>query len=125
MSTMTITIERTPRTVMREGQMIEVEELSIRLPFARKPENLSALGGEGLHRVWVTETRVLSPQAFDEFANHLLKSRDWLAGKGGGAGDAYFCVEVCAPDRPYLYVNPEGSDYGRYVAAIFSGTFKS
>jgi hypothetical protein len=125
MSTMTITIERTPRKVMRDGQMIEVEELSIRLPFARKPENLSALGGEGLHRVWVTETRVLSPSAFDEFASHLLKSRDWLAGKGGGKGDAYFCVEVCAPGRPYLYVNPEGSDYGRYVAAIFTGTCKS
>jgi hypothetical protein len=125
MSTMTITIERTPRKVMKDGQMIEVEELSIRLPFARKPENLSALGGEGLHRVWVTETRVLSPQAFDEFARHLLKSRDWLDGQGGGKGDAYFCVEVCAPGRPYLYVNPEGSDYGRYVAAIFSGTVKS
>jgi len=125
MSTMTITIERTPRTVMREGQMIEVEELSIRLPFARKPENLSALGGEGLHWVWVTETRVLSQPAFDEFASHLLKSRDWLAGKGGGKGDAYFCVEVCAPGRPYLYVNSEGSSYGRYVAAIFSGTVKS
>jgi hypothetical protein len=118
MSTMTITIERTPRTVMREGQMIEVEELSIRLPFARKPENLSALGGEGLHRVWVTETRVLSQSEFDEFANLLLKSRDWLAGKGGGAGDAYFCTEVCAPGRPYLYVNPEGGDYGRYVAML-------
>ena len=125
MSTMTITLERTPRKVMRDGQSIEVEELSIRLPFARKPENLSALGGDGLHRVMVTETRVLSPQAFDEFASHLLKSRDWLAGKGGGTGDAYFCVEVCAPGRPYLYVNPEGSNYGRYVAAIFSGTVKS
>ena len=125
MSTMTITIERTPRTVRRDGQSIEVEELSIRLPFARKPENLSALGGEGLHRVWVTETKVLSPPVFDEFASHLLKSRDWLAGKGGGTGDAYFCVEVCAPGRPYLYVNPEGSNYGRYVAAIFSGTVKS
>jgi hypothetical protein len=125
MSTMTITLERTPRKVMRDGQMIEVEELSIRLPFARKPENLNALGGEGLHRVWVTETRVLSQPAFDEFASHLLKSRDWLAGKGGGVGDAYFCVEVCAPGRPYLYVNPEGSSYGRYVAEIFSGTVKS
>jgi hypothetical protein len=114
MSTMTITIERTPRIVKLDGQSIEVEELSIRLPFARKPENLSALGGEGLPRVCVTETRVLSQPAFDEFASHLLKSRDWLAGKG----DAYFCVEVCAPGRPYLYVNPEGGDYGRYVAML-------
>ena len=125
MSTMTITLERTPRIVKLDGQSIEVEELSIRLPFARKPQNLDSLSDDGLHRVMVTETRVLSPQAFDEFASHLLKSRDWLAGKGGGNGDAYFCMEVCAPGRPYLYVNPEGSNYGRYVAAIFSGTFKS
>jgi hypothetical protein len=118
MSTMTITIERTPRIVKRDGQSIEVEELSIRLPFARKPQNLDALSDDGLHRVMVTETRVLSPQAFDEFANHLLKSRNWLEGQGGGVGDAYFCVEVCAPGRPYLYVNPEGSDYGRYVAML-------
>ena len=118
MSTMTITIERTPRIVKLDGQSIEVEELSIRLPFARKPENLGALGGDGLHRVWVTETRMLSQPAFDEFASHLLKSRDWLADKGGSTGDAYFCVEVCAPGRPYLYVNPEGSDYGRHVAML-------
>ena len=40
-STMTITIERTPRTVNLEGIAIQVEELSVRLPFARKPADLS------------------------------------------------------------------------------------
>ena len=47
MTSMTITIERTPRTLHFEGTAIEVEELSVRLPFARKPADLSEVGGEG------------------------------------------------------------------------------
>nr|CUV31814.1 conserved protein of unknown function [Ralstonia solanacearum] len=43
-------------------------------------------------------------------------SRDWLRGKGGGRLGSYFCIEVTAPGRLTLYVNPEGSDYARYVA---------
>ena len=48
------------------------------------------------------------------------QSRDTsrLRGKGGGTGDGYLCVEVTAPGRPYLYVNPEGGDYARYVARL-------
>ena len=119
MSTMTITIERTPRTLQCGTQTIAVEELSVRLPFARKPVNLSEVGGVGLNKVFVTETHELTPSQFDAFAATLLKSRDWLSGKGGGTEDGYFCVEVTAPGRPYLYINPEGSSYGRYVAAIY------
>ena len=37
---MTITIERTPRTFTVDGNDIQVEELGIRLPFARKPVDL-------------------------------------------------------------------------------------
>lgn len=118
MSTMTITIERTPRTLTINGQVIEVEELGVRLPFARKPIDLSEVGGQGLTKVFVTETRVMTPAEFDAFANHLMASRDWLAGKGGGIAGGYLCVEVTAPGRPYLYVNPEGSDYARYVARL-------
>jgi hypothetical protein len=40
------------------------------------------------------------------------------ADKAGGTGDGYLCVEVTAPGRPYLYVNPEGGDYARYVARL-------
>ena len=117
-STMTITIERTPLTITREGLAIQVEELSVRLPFARKPADLSEVGGYGNTRILVTETREMTPSDFDAFASNLMKSRDWLRGKGGGIGDGYFCVEVHAPGRPYLYVNPEGGDYARYVARL-------
>ena len=117
-STMTITIERTPLTITREGLAIQVEELSVRLPFARKPADLSEVGGYGNTRILVTETREMTTSEFDSFASNLMKSRDWLRGKGGGTGDGYFCVEVHAPGRPYLYVNPEGGDYARYVARL-------
>ncbi len=40
MSTMTLTIERTPRTLTINGQGVTVEELGVRLPFARKPVDL-------------------------------------------------------------------------------------
>ncbi len=117
-STMTITIERTPLTITREGIAIQVEELSVRLPFARKPADLSEVGGFSNTRILVTETREMTPVDFDSFASNLMKSRDWLRGKGGGTGDGYFCVEIHAPGRPYLYVNPEGGDYARYVARL-------
>ena len=115
---LTITIERTPRTLQFGGAAIQVEELSVRLPFARKPVDLSEVGGYGDTKVYVTETREMTPSDFDSFASHLMKSRDWLNGKGGGTGDGYLCVEVTAPGRPYLYINPEGGDYARYVARL-------
>ena len=118
MSTMTITIERTPRTLQFADTAVQVEELCVRLPFARKPADLSELGGSDQHKVFVTETKVLTTSEFDAFTRSLLVSRDWLRGKGGGTGDGYLCVEVTAPGRPYLYVNPEGGDYARYVARL-------
>ncbi len=118
MTTMIISIERTPRTLNIGGTAIDVEELGVRLPFARKPVDLGEVGGNGQTRVYISETKELTPAEFDTFARSLLVSRDWLRGKGGGTGDGYLCVEVTAPGRPYLYVNPEGSDYARYLARL-------
>jgi len=120
MTTMTITIERTPRTIQLGDTSLQVEELSITLPFSRKPCDLSELGGGGSpEKILVTETRTMNTTEFDEFAANLLRSRDWLDGRGGTTREGTLCVEVCAPGRPYLYINPEGADYARYVAAIF------
>ncbi len=118
MTTMSINIERTPRTLQFGGTAIDVEELGARLTFTRKPVNLGDVGGNGQTRVYITETKELTPAEFDDFARSLLVSRDWLRGKGGSTANGYFCVEVTAPGRPYLYVNPEGSDYARYVARL-------
>ncbi len=87
MSTMTITIERTPCTLRIGTNTIEVEELSIRLPFARKPADLGEVAGREQTKVYITETKELTPAEFDAFASSLLVSRDWLRGKGGGTGD--------------------------------------
>lgn len=118
MSIMTFTIERPPRTLTFGAAVLEVEELGVRLPFARKPVTLSEVGGYGQIRIYITETHSLTPDEFDALTRNLLVSRDWLRGKGGSVGDGYLCVEVTAPGRPYLYINPEGSDYARYVARL-------
>lgn len=118
MATTTITIERTPRTLTIADKNIQVEELGLRLPFARKPADLSEVGGSGTYRVFVTETRVMSAIEFDAFAEQLLLSREWLDGKGGYFEDGRLCVEISAPGRPILLVDPSGSDYARYVARI-------
>ena len=60
---------------------------------------------------------------YDAFANTLLEDRDWLAGRGGHADGHRRVVEVSAPGRTTLYVDPSGSSYGRYVGvAIESPT---
>jgi hypothetical protein len=100
MSTMTITIERTQRTLQFGGQSLQVEELSVRLPFARKPADLGELGGRDQHKVYVTETKELTPAEFDAFGRSLLVSRDWLRGKGGGTGDGYLASRSLLPDDP-------------------------
>jgi hypothetical protein len=118
MTTMTITIERTHRTLNVGGKPIQVEELGLCLPFARKPADLSEVGGSGSYRVFVTETREISTIEFDAFAAQLLLSREWLSGKGGYAEDGRLCVEISAPGRPILFVDPSGCDYARYVARL-------
>ncbi len=118
MKTMTITIERKPLTITFDGQAMQVEELSIRLPFGRKPADITEIAATGEYVVYVTETREMSPEEFDGFAKHLYMPRDWLKGKGGYFMQGRLCVEVHAPGRPYLSVDPSGGDSGRYVARL-------
>lgn len=118
MKTFVITVERKSTAIPSDGGTVQVEELSLRLPFARKPTNLREMAATGDYAVYVTETVTLTPEAFDDFAATLLASRDWLRGKGGYYGQGRLCVEVCAPGRPYLYVDPSGGDYARYVARL-------
>nr|WP_315170770.1 hypothetical protein [uncultured Limnohabitans sp.] len=118
MKTMTITIERKPLIIHFDGKDMQVEELSIRLPFGRKPATMSEIAGSEDCTIYITETRDMEPAEFDSFAMNLLQSRAWLKGKGGYYADGRLCVEVHAPGRPYLFIDPSGSDYGRYVARV-------
>ena len=118
MKTMTITIERKPLTIQFDGKDMQVEELGIRLPFGRKPATMSEIAGSEDCTVYITETREMDSAEFDRFAVNLLQSRDWLNGKGGYYGDGRLCVEVHAPGRPYLFIDPSGSNYARYCARL-------
>ena len=119
--TMTFTITRTPqRLLLSNGDELAVETLDITLPFARKPVDLSdTIGGGELYKIHVTDVIHLSTFDYDQFANHLLGSYPWLAGKGGYVGmSGRLCVEVNCPGRPTLFVDPSGDTYARYVARL-------
>lgn len=95
------------------------EEIFVR--FARKPyrfdevisaaRNTDDLGS----RVVIAETIELAADEYDAFTHAPLRDRAWLAGKGGYLNLKRQVVEVTAPERQTLYVDPSGSAYGRYV----------
>ena len=118
MAPIVIQIERIPQMITFNGENLEVEKLGVPLPFARKPCDLNDLGGSESCPVYITETVNLTPEQFDAFASDLLRSRDWLAGKGGYFREGRLCVAVTAPERPWLFVDPSGGSYGRYVARV-------
>ncbi|WKB54368.1 hypothetical protein [Eleftheria terrae] len=115
---LTIRISRTPRTVFMCGREVAVHELGIRLPFTRKPQTLEDVGGGEPQRIFVTSTRHLTAEEYDEFTGDLMRRREWVTREGGLIWNAWVCVELVAPDRPVLYVNFEGADYARYVARL-------
>ncbi|XHO07880.1 hypothetical protein ACEQUB_p01127 (plasmid) [Ralstonia syzygii] len=63
---MSNTIERSPRTVVIGDNIIQAEKLAKRLPFARKPADLSQVHGREYVEVYVTETKELTTAAFDD-----------------------------------------------------------
>lgn len=101
---------------------------TIRARFTRKPCSLD----EVLHNsdpsappeaITIEFRKELTTAKYDAFANTLLDDRDWLTGRGGHANGRRQVVEVSAPGRTTLYVDPSGGSYGRYVGvAIESPT---
>ena len=93
---------------------------TIRARFTRKPCSLD----EVLHNsdpsappesITIESCKELAPAEYDAFANTLLEDCDWLTGHGGHANGHRKVVEVSAPGRTTLYVDPSGGNYGRYV----------
>ena len=93
---------------------------TIRARFTRKPCSLD----EVLHNtdpsappepIAIELRKELTAAEYDAFASTLLEDRDWLAGRGGHSNGKRSVVEVSAPGRTTLYVDPSGSSYGRYV----------
>ena len=87
----------------------------------------------------VTHLVNMTDEEFDEFSVNLLTDYTWLADKGGTNSDAdlrevenfwnytpdeqeawklqayVYVLAVSAPNRPTIYVDPQGYNYARYV----------
>ena len=101
---------------------------SIRARFTRKPCSIDEVHHNSAPSappevITIEFRKELTATEYDAFANTRLEDRDWLAGRGGHADGHRRVVEVSAPGRTTLYVDPSGSSYGRYVGvAIESPT---
>jgi hypothetical protein len=94
--------------------------IATRARFTRKPCSLD----EVLHNtdpsappesINIEFRKELTIREYDAFASTLLEDRDWLAGRGGHTNGQRQVVEVSAPGRTTLIVDPSGGSYGRYV----------
>ena len=101
---------------------------TIRARFTRKPCKLDEVlhnsdSSAPLESITIGFQKELTAAEYDAFASTLLEDRDWLTGRGGHANGHRQVVEVSAPGRTTLYVDPSGGSYGRYVGvAIESPT---
>lgn len=103
---------------------------TIHARFSRKPCSLD----EVLHNsdpsappelIAIEVRKELTTAEYDDFANTLLEDRDWLTGRGGHANGHRQVVEVSAPGRTTLYVDPSGGSYGRYVGVAIESAKSS
>ena len=93
---------------------------TIRARFTRKPCSIDEVHHNSdpsapPEVITIEFRKELTATEYDAFANTLLEDRDWLTGRGGHADGHRRVVEVSAPGRTTLYVDPSGSSYGRYV----------
>jgi hypothetical protein len=91
-----------------------------RARFTRKPSSLDEVLNNSdpsapPEPITVEFRKELTTAEYDAFASTLLEDRDWLAGRGGHSNGHRSVVEVSAPGRTTLYVDPSGGSYGRYV----------
>ena len=118
MNTINLAIKFKPLTIQLGDKELEIHELSIPLPFGRKPSSINDITSSGHCTVYVTDTREMAPEEFDGFSMNLHKPRDWLKGKGGLLCQGHLCVMVHAPGRPYLFVDASGGDSVQYLARL-------
>lgn len=93
----------------------------INVVYARKPYNWHEIEsgsrpdcGEAIP-TQISEVREMTEAEYNTFIARPLAKREWLAGKGGYQGNIKQAIALVCPSRETLYVDPSGSDYGRYV----------
>jgi hypothetical protein len=93
----------------------------LKVCFIRKPADLKDVMSNNdpdktPSNVSIELHQTLSTAEYDRFAANFYQDYDWLKGRGGYINNELrSAVEVSAPDRITLYVDPSGSAYGRYV----------
>jgi hypothetical protein len=104
---------------------------TVQVIYARKPCNWHEIetgsrkgyGGQP-YKTEIIETREMTEAEYNEFIADPLASRDWLAGKGGFKDiETRLAIAITSPGRRILYVDPSGSDYGRYIGMDISIPF--
>lgn len=84
--------------------------------FARKPCSLEDACFSGKPElIEIQDRREMTEAEYDTFSRSMSQSRAWLEGKGGYANGRVLVVEVSAPGRKTLYINPEGGDWARFA----------
>lgn len=99
------------------------ESRTLRVRFCCKPMSLEHVlhcaRSDGWHDevdALITDVRVMTIEEYDTFAASFFRHHDWLADCGGrNALRQWLAIEVAAPGRNTLYINPEGYSYARYV----------
>ena len=103
------------------------EDILPKAIFHRKPKDVDTMIAEEKNNITVNQsaykiinTKELESSEFEEFANNLLKSREWLKElyvNDDNDSGVFNCIEVTGGDYSIL-VDPSGYDYVRYAAIL-------
>ena len=94
----------------------------LNITLVRKPQNMKEVErdmrkgyGERVKAV-VDKSYKLSENEYDKFVYNFMVHTTYLNGQGGVDPDGtVHVIEITAPARKTIYVDPEGYDYARYV----------
>ena len=103
------------------------EDILPKAIFHRKPKDVDTMIAEEKNNITVNQSaykiinnKELESSEFEEFANNLLKSREWLKElyvNDDTDSGVFNCIEVTGGDYSIL-VDPSGYDYVRYAAIL-------
>lgn len=94
----------------------------LNITLIRKPQNMKEVerdmrAGHGDRvKAVVDKSYKLSANEYDKFVYNFMVHTTYLSGEGGVDSDGtVHVVEITAPGKKTIYVDPEGYDYARYV----------
>ena len=94
----------------------------LNITLIRKPQNMKEVeddmrkGHGDRVKAIVDKSYKLSANEYDKFVYNFMVHTTYLSGEGGVDSDGtVHVVEITAPGKKTIYVDPEGYDYARYV----------